>query len=555
MINNIDNMCSINHNLKAVFIHVHKTGGTYVSYMLHKYYGFKNYYLRRPDHDKFCLNKEKKTKYINYENRVHGVLKYYKTSPHLNKKMGMTPQKWDSYYKFCFIRNPYDKIVSAWNHVNRFRIPFLNYLNLTKTCNDVEYMHVFLPQIRNIINEKNQININFIGKFENLEADFQRVLINIGVKNIIHDVNKSMNKREHKDFYEYYDQETLNRVNLLLVEDFKSLPYPIFYNIDDFKNAFHNNEDRKIPIIDNNSNEDTNEDTSSGKDKIETPIEIPLVDILEIKEEEQTKKLNSICCFYAYYEKDISYKYNFTYFLTNGILDNVDYYIIINGDCTVSIPIKDNIKVFRRPNFGYDFGAYSYGIRQLKDRSYDYYFFVNTSVIGPYFKETDKSQDWTQHFLDLFTENVKLVGTTINILDKKIVTNYNLQQIYKKDPPYVHVQTMFFAIDKEYFQYLNSIHFFNEVELYQKDFNYIIIFKEIGLSQIALSKGWKINCLLDKYKDLDYSQLKKDINSTSRNGDPYYLNSYFGNTIKRDDVIFFKMNRFFNSNSQSQISK
>ena len=538
MINNINNMCSINHDLKAIFIHVHKTGGTYISYMLHKYYGFKNYYLRRPDHDKFCLNKEKKTKYINYENRVHGVLKYYKTSPHLNKKMGMTPQKWDSYYKFCFIRNPYDKIVSAWNHVNRFKIPFENYLSLTKVCNDVEYMHVFLPQVRNIINEKNQININFIGKFENLEEDFQNVLKKIGIKNIIHDVNKSMNKREHKEFYEYYDQNVLNKVNFLLNEDFKSLPYPIFYNINDFNHAFNSKEDENIietTVIEENSIQ-------------ESISKIPVVDIVESE-----KKVNSLCCFYAYYEKDISYKYNFTYFLNNAILDNVDYYIIINGDCTVSIPIKDNIKVYKRPNFGYDFGAYSFGIRQLKDKdlAYDYYFFINTSVIGPYFKDTDKSRDWTDHFLDLFTENVKLVGTTINILDKSIVTNYNLQQIYKKSPPYVHVQTMFFAIDKEYFEYLNSIHFFNEVELYQKDFNYIIIFKEIGLSQIALSKGWKINCLLDKYRDIDYSKLKKDINPTSRNGDPYYLNSYFGNTISRNDVIFFKINRFL----QPQVRK
>ena len=59
-------MCSINHDLKTVFIHVHKTGGTYLSYMLHKYYGFKNYYLRRPDHEKFC-GKNKSKKYINYE--------------------------------------------------------------------------------------------------------------------------------------------------------------------------------------------------------------------------------------------------------------------------------------------------------------------------------------------------------------------------------------------------------------------------------------------------------------------------------------------------------
>lgn len=218
-------MCSINHDMKAIFIHVHKTGGTYISYMLHKYYGFKNYYLHRPDHDVFCFNKKKTTKYINYENRIHGVLAYYKSSPYINKKMNMNPEKWRTYYKFCFIRNPYDKIVSAWNHVDRFNIPFKNYLNLEKKCNDVEYMHMFMPQVRNIIDVDGKININFIGKFENLEQDFQKILQNIGFTNIIHEVEKEMNKRPHKLYYEYYDQETLDKVNHLLQEDFQKLDY------------------------------------------------------------------------------------------------------------------------------------------------------------------------------------------------------------------------------------------------------------------------------------------------------------------------------------------
>ena len=219
-------MCSINHDLKAVFIHVHKTGGTYLSYMLHKYYGFKNYYIRRPDHDKFCFNKKKTTKFINYENRVHGVLMYYKTSPHINKKMGMTPQKWDTYYNFAFSRNPYDKIISAWNHVNRFKIPFSNYLRLQNVCNDVEFMHVFMPQVRNIINEKGKINLQFIGKFENLEEDFCTILKNIGIKNIIHDSEKKMNVRPHEEFVNYYEnQEILDKVNHLFNEDFQHLDY------------------------------------------------------------------------------------------------------------------------------------------------------------------------------------------------------------------------------------------------------------------------------------------------------------------------------------------
>jgi len=273
-------MCSINHDLKTVFIHIHKTGGTYISYMLQKYYGFKNYYLRRPDHDIFCMNNKKITKYLNYENRIHGVLNYFKTSSFINKKMNMTSQKWDTYYKFCFIRNPYDRIISGWYHVNKLNIPFSNYLNLYNRCNDVEFMHVFMPQVRNIINEKGKININFIGQFENLEDDFQKVLKNIGVKDIIHDVKKQMNKREHNPFYTYFGQESLNKVNLILKEDFKFLNFKMFDNITDFFDEYVKKD--LLLQTDNNLEENTDEINDTNQYEENNIIENNITQIYDI---------------------------------------------------------------------------------------------------------------------------------------------------------------------------------------------------------------------------------------------------------------------------------
>ena len=250
---------------------------------------------------------------------------------------------------------------------------------------------------------------------------------------------------------------------------------------------------------------------------------------------------NKLCCLYAYYEKDELYKNNFKYFLENGILDNVDYYIIINGKCTVEIPEKTNIIIYKRENKGYDFGAYSYGLNRI-DKEYSYYFFINTSVSGPYLR--DNRKPWTKYFLDLFKKNVKLVGTTINIFSVDKFNLYNLKDIYKKNKPFSHVQTMFFCIDSEYLNYLKSIDFFNEDDINNmSQIEEIIAKKEIGLSQHALNNGWNINCILPYYKDIDYIKLDKDINPTSETGDPYYKNAYFGNTISKYDVIFYKNNR------------
>ena len=235
---------------------------------------------------------------------------------------------------------------------------------------------------------------------------------------------------------------------------------------------------------------------------------------------------NRLCCFYTYYEKDASYKNNFEYFLKNGILDKVDYYIIINGKSSVTINSKPNIKVLYRENKGYDFGGYSYALKQLKN-NYEYYFFMNTSVCGPY-----GVKDWTEPFIKLFnTDDVKVVGTTINIdtIDSKIIKP--------------HVQSMFFCIPHDYLQYLNTKDFFNEETINGYSMMELINNKEVMLSTIALKNNWNINCLLDKYKGLDYRMVDADINPTSTYGDPYYKNGYFGKSIKKEDVIFFKNNR------------
>ena len=53
----------------------------------------------------------------------------------------MNEQKWNSYFIFSFIRNPYDKIVSGWNYINKWNIPFKNYININYNANSYDYWH------------------------------------------------------------------------------------------------------------------------------------------------------------------------------------------------------------------------------------------------------------------------------------------------------------------------------------------------------------------------------------------------------------------------------
>jgi hypothetical protein len=59
-----------------------------------------------------------------------------------------------------------------------------------------------------------------------------------------------MNKREHNPFYTYFSQEALNKVNLILKEDFKYLNFKMFDNITDFFDEYV----KKDLLLQNNNN-------------------------------------------------------------------------------------------------------------------------------------------------------------------------------------------------------------------------------------------------------------------------------------------------------------
>jgi len=171
---------------------------------------------------------------------------------------------------------------------------------------------------------------------------------------------------------------------------------------------------------------------------------------------------NRYVCLYAYYEKNEEYKNNLIFFLENGgIRDDIDYYIIINGLCTVDIPEYSNINIIHRENKGFDFGAWQSVIKNNIKRPYDYYIFINSSVEGPY----SVGSSWLEKFLELFKKdnNVKLVGTSINIFDKGAWDE--LRKVHGNKPPYTHVQSMFFILNSDGFNYLNKIGFFDDEDV------------------------------------------------------------------------------------------
>lgn len=235
-------MIYINHDKKAIFIHIPKTGGSYIGPTLVKYYGFTNYLpilnKRRPDHESYCqteLFTKVLTKIERYDtsffNKKHGLLEYCKSSEYLNKMLNMDEHKWETYTKFCFIRNPYERALSGWNHLRQI-LPisknfydYINNPNIVNTISDIEYGHIFMSQKTQIQNMNGECGVNIIGRFEHLENDFRIILKHLGFKNIIHPNEKKnvSNKSGYKNII--LEKIVIQKLNELFADDFEMFHY------------------------------------------------------------------------------------------------------------------------------------------------------------------------------------------------------------------------------------------------------------------------------------------------------------------------------------------
>ncbi|TNC82677.1 MAG: hypothetical protein C9356_02025 [Oleiphilus sp.] len=141
------------------------------------------------------------------------------------------------YFKFTIVRNPWDRLVSAYfflkgggydqqdrrwfeseladyESFDDFVINWLNKKNIWK------WYH-FQPQYHYMLDSLGKVSLDFIGFVENLEEDFRLIASQIGVNASLSQSNRS----QHKGYQHYYSDETIARVSEVYAEDIKLLGY------------------------------------------------------------------------------------------------------------------------------------------------------------------------------------------------------------------------------------------------------------------------------------------------------------------------------------------
>ncbi|HHT6958691.1 TPA: sulfotransferase family protein [Campylobacter jejuni] len=172
--------------------------------------------------------------------------------------------KFDSYFSFGFVRNPYDRVVSAYHYLKndspdpcdikwgRLHINNLTFEEFILSLQDEEFKEEILSknhfsfQYKYLCDKNMNILVNFIGKFEKLDNDFKKILNILRRKDSLVHINKS----KHLNYRDYYNSQTYKIIREIYRDDFEIFDYDLedkkYFNIP--QNIYLNNLESKILI-------------------------------------------------------------------------------------------------------------------------------------------------------------------------------------------------------------------------------------------------------------------------------------------------------------------
>jgi len=182
---------------KFIFVHIIKTGGTSIERFFKKGGGTKHQFAKK------------------YKEQVDN-------------------KKWEDYFKFTFVRNPWDKMVSQYFYIQRnnngnYHLTFREFILAFESCPETDYIDgIGIPVKFNpiqspwIYDDMGNCMVDFVGRFENYERDFNVICDKIRIP---HQKLPYYNTSDHKHYSEYYDKDTQKIIEEKFANDIKHFGY------------------------------------------------------------------------------------------------------------------------------------------------------------------------------------------------------------------------------------------------------------------------------------------------------------------------------------------
>lgn len=126
----------------------------------------------------------------------------------------------NSYFKFAFVRNPWDRVVSSYSFFKKggntgfhrwgqtHLREYGNFESFVRGCFKREHIYEhkhLIPQYQFLCDETRALAVDFLGRFESFEADFTRLRQKLGG---LGSELKHLNASKRSDYRDYYTDET-----------------------------------------------------------------------------------------------------------------------------------------------------------------------------------------------------------------------------------------------------------------------------------------------------------------------------------------------------------
>ena len=152
--------------------------------------------------------------------REHGHLAVREVRPHL------PGDTWASYFKFAFVRNPFDRFVSTCFFLYRREPDYVRdptaHMKQALGIERFRQRVLVVPQSSLLTDTDGALAPDYIGRFEDLQASFEKVCRRIGIPEVI---LEKKNISEHSVFTQYYDEELKEMVTEFYRDDLRNFTY------------------------------------------------------------------------------------------------------------------------------------------------------------------------------------------------------------------------------------------------------------------------------------------------------------------------------------------
>ncbi len=203
----------ISHRHQFLFFAVPKTGTHAVREALREHMGDE-------DLEQAGLFVKKRLPFPEFDGVPHGHLTTQMIRPVLGDDM------FERYFKFAFVRNPFDRFVSFCAFMSRETGEFERTPTafMKHVIRDVRpFQHVlFVPQHFFLVDAQGKLDIDFVARTETMQASYDAICARVGIPSR---PLERVNASRHAPWWTYYDDELVALVSNLYQRDLELFGY------------------------------------------------------------------------------------------------------------------------------------------------------------------------------------------------------------------------------------------------------------------------------------------------------------------------------------------